>query len=61
MKDNKLDVLGQCVMKFPKMPLLNRSIRLTHPIGTCKRMELLTTVNLIRDGTVGPTVRQDHS
>ena len=53
MKDNKLDILGQCVMKFPKMPLLNRSIRLTHPIGVCKRDELLATVGLIRDGVVG--------
>jgi len=42
--NKKLDVLGQCVMKFPKKPLLNRSIQLTHPIGPCERSKLITQI-----------------
>jgi len=45
---DRLDILGQCVMKFPTEPLLNRSIKLNHPVGQCTRAELLKGVNFFK-------------
>eukprot|EP00940_MAST-03C_sp_MAST-3C-sp2_P003273 g3273.t1 len=55
-----IDILGQCVMKFPPTPLLNRSIRLTHPIGPCVRSDILRAINSFDEGDVCKTLTAER-